>query len=63
MSQKELAAVKAETENRVDQLHSQLNYWESVTADNIFQDHCSSLNTGNSTNLDCIYLERAVLLS
>ena len=41
MSQQELAAVKAE----VDQLHSQLHYWQNATV-NILKDHCSSINTG-----------------
>ena len=38
----ELAAVKAE----VNQLHSQLHYWQNVTV-NILKDHYSSLNTGS----------------
>ena len=42
VSQDELATVKAEMERRVDQLHSQLHFWQSVTVDSIFQDHCSS---------------------
>ena len=42
VSQEELAAVKAE----VDQLHSQLHYWQNVTV-NILKDHYSSLNTGS----------------
>ena len=33
----ELAAVKAEMERRVDQLHSQLHYWQNVTV-NILKD-------------------------
>ena len=37
MSQQGLAAVKVEMENRVDQLHSQLNLWQSVTVDNFFK--------------------------
>ena len=46
VSQEELAAVKAEMERRVDQLDSQLHYWQSVTVDSIFQNHCSS-STGS----------------
>ena len=42
VSQQELAAVKAEMEKKVDQLHSQLHYWQSVNVDNIFRNHCSS---------------------
>ena len=42
VSQEELAAVKAE----VDQLHSQLHYWQNVTV-NILKDHYSSFNTGS----------------
>ena len=53
VSQEELAAVKTEMERKVDQLHSQLQFWQGVTVDSILQDHCSSLNTGNSTNFDC----------
>ena len=53
VSQEELAAVKTEVKERVDQLHSQLQFWQGVTVDSILQDHCSSLNTGNSTNFDC----------
>ena len=44
MSQQELAAVKAEMERRVDQLHSQLHYWQNVTV-NILKDHYSSIDT------------------
>ena len=40
----ELAAVKAEMERRVDQLHSQLHYWQNVTV-NILKDHYSSIDT------------------
>ena len=40
VSQQELAAVKAE----VDQLHSQLHYWQNVTV-NILKDHCSSIDS------------------
>ena len=36
----ELAAVKAE----MDQLHSQLHYWQNVTV-NILKDHYSSIDT------------------
>ena len=36
----ELAAVKAE----VDQLHSQLHYWQNVTV-NILKDHYSSIDS------------------
>ena len=45
VSQQELAAVKAEMERKVDQLHSQLHYWQNVTV-NILKDHYASLNTG-----------------
>ena len=45
VSQEELAAVKTEMERKVDQLHSQLHYWQNVTV-NILKDHYSSLNTG-----------------
>ncbi|CAI8046351.1 hypothetical protein GBAR_LOCUS25630, partial [Geodia barretti] len=41
VNQEELAAVKAE----VDQLNSQLHYWQNATV-NILKDHCSSINTG-----------------
>ena len=41
----ELAAVKAEMERRVDQLHSQLHYWQNVTV-NILKDHYATLNPG-----------------
>ena len=40
----ELAAVKAEMEKRVDQLHSQLHYWQNVTV-NILKDHYSSIDS------------------
>ena len=56
VSQEELAAVQTEVKERVDQLHSQLQFWQGVTVDSILQDHCSSLNTGNSTNFDCVSL-------
>ena len=46
VSQEELATVKAEMERRVDQLDSQLHYWQSVIVDSIFQNHCSS-STGS----------------
>ena len=39
----ELAAMKAEMENRVDQLHLQLHYWQKVTV-NILKDHYTSLD-------------------
>ena len=45
MSQEELAAVKTEMERKVDQLHSQLHYWQNVTV-NILNEHCSSIKTG-----------------
>ena len=45
VSEEELAAVKTEMERKVDQLHSQLHYWQNVTV-NILKDHYSSLNTG-----------------
>ena len=41
VSQQELAAVKAE----VNQLHSQLHYWQNVTV-NILKDQCSSFSNG-----------------
>ena len=47
VSQQELAAVKAEMERKVDQLHSQFDYWQDVTY-NILKDQCSSINSGNS---------------
>ena len=47
VSQQELAAVKAEMERRVDQLNSQLHYWQNTTV-NILKDHCSSINTGRN---------------
>ena len=50
VSQEELAAVRseltAEMERRVDQLHSQLHYWQNVTV-NILKDHYSSLATSS----------------
>ena len=42
VSHQELAAVR----KRVDQLHSQIHYWQSINIHNIVQDHCSSQNTG-----------------
>ena len=42
----ELAAVRTEMERRVDQLHSQLHYWQNVTV-NILKDHYSSLDTSS----------------
>ena len=41
VSQQELAAVR----KQVDQLHSQIYYWQSINIRNIVQDHCSSQNT------------------
>ena len=52
--------MKTEMERKVDQLHSQLQFWQGVAVDSILQDHCSSLNTGNSTNFDCGYLYYSV---
>ena len=50
VSQEELAAVRseltAEMERRVNQLHSQLHYWQNVTV-NILKDHYSSLDTSS----------------
>ena len=46
VSQEELAAVRTEMERRVDQLHSQLHYWQNVTV-NILKDHYSSLDTSS----------------
>ena len=46
MSQEELAAVRTEMEKRVEQLHSQLHYWQNVTV-NILKDHYSSLDTSS----------------
>ena len=46
VSQEELAAVKTEMERKVDQLHSQLHYWQNVTV-NILKDHYYSLDTGS----------------
>ena len=45
VSQEELAAVKTEMERKVDQLQSQLHYWQNVTVTAV-KDHCSSINTG-----------------
>ena len=42
----EMSAVRAEMERRVDQLHSQLHYWQNVTF-NILKDHYSSLDTNS----------------
>ena len=51
VSQEELTAVRTamaaemtKMERRVDQLHSQLHYWQNVTV-NILKDHYSSLDT------------------
>ena len=43
----EMSAVRSEMERRVDQLHSQLHYWQNVTV-NILKDHYSSLDTNTS---------------
>ena len=40
----EMSAVRSEMERRVDQIHSQLHYWQNVTV-NILKDHYSSLDT------------------
>ena len=45
VSQEELADVKTEIERKVDQLHSQLHYWQNMTVTAV-KDHCSSINTG-----------------
>ena len=50
VSQQELAAVKTEMEKKVDQLHSQLHYWQNVTVSAV-KDHCSSINTGFYSSL------------
>ncbi|CAI8046029.1 hypothetical protein GBAR_LOCUS25449 [Geodia barretti] len=52
VSQQELAAVR----KRVDQLHSQIHYWQSINIRNIVQDHCSSQNTVEllPTSEDCV---------
>ena len=42
----EISAVRSEMERRVDQLHSQLHYWQNVTV-NILKDHYSSLDTSS----------------
>ena len=42
VSQEELAAVKTEMERKVDQLHSQLHYWQNATV-SVLNEHCSSL--------------------
>ena len=44
VSQEEFNALRSEMERRVDQLHSQLHYWQNVTV-NILKDHCSSHDT------------------
>ena len=41
----ELAAVKADMQRQVDELHSQLHYWQNTTI-NILKDHIFSSNTG-----------------
>ena len=38
VSQQELAALKTERERKVDQLHSQLHYWQNVTV-SVLKDH------------------------
>ena len=49
VSQEELAAVRIEMERRVDQLHSQLHYWQNVTV-NILKDHYSQGMEASSNN-------------
>ena len=44
-SRQELAAVKAEMQSQVDQLHSQLHYWQNTTL-NILKDHYTATNSG-----------------
>ena len=53
----ELAAVKAEMEGKVDQLQSQLQFWQNVTL-NILKDHCSPLSTGKhrTTSAKSVYI-------
>ena len=46
----ELTAVRREMERKVDQLHSQLHYWQNVTV-NILKDHYSSLDTSSMWQL------------
>ena len=45
VSRQELAAVKAEMQSQVDQLHSQLHYWQNTTL-NILKDHYTATNSG-----------------
>ena len=47
-SRQELAAVKAEMQSQVDQLHSRLHYWQNttVTTLDIFTEHCPATNSG-----------------
>ena len=59
VSQQELAAVKAEIESKVDQLHSHVHYWQNVTV-NILKDHCSPLTSGIYQY--AVYCESASLL-
>ena len=59
VSQQELAAVKAEMESKVDKLHSQINYWQGVTVNNIFQDHCK---TGYTVTTWLSYSELCALI-
>ena len=47
VSRQELAAVKAEMESKVDQLHSKVHYWQNVTV-NTLKDHCSPLTSGTN---------------
>ena len=50
VSQEELASVNTEMERKVDQLQSQLHYWQNVTVSAV-KDHCSSINTGFYSSL------------
>ena len=47
-SRQELAAVKAEMQSQVDQLHSQLHYWQNttVTTLDILKNHFTATNSG-----------------
>ncbi|CAI8046350.1 hypothetical protein GBAR_LOCUS25629 [Geodia barretti] len=49
VSQQELAAVKAEMESKVGKLHSLINYWQGVTVNNIFQDHCKTASSSETS--------------
>ena len=51
----EMSAVRSEMERRVDQLHSQLHYWQNVTV-NILKDHYSSLDTSSMLQLWRLWL-------